>query len=68
MLTLRADDPLDHCILHAPGGAGYFCLEPVSHVADAINLSAQGWDGTGLRVLAPGAALHLRMRLLLAAA
>ncbi len=68
VLTLRADDPLDHFILHAPGGAGYFCLEPVSHVSDAINLSAQGWDGTGLRVLAPGAALHLRMRLLLAAA
>ncbi|QUP54283.1 aldose 1-epimerase [Ralstonia syzygii] len=68
VLTLRADDPLDHFILHAPGGADYFCLEPVSHVADAINLSAQGWEGTGLRALAPGEALHLRMRLLLAAA
>ncbi len=68
VLTLRADDPLDHFILHAPGGADYFCLEPVSHVADAINLAAQGWDGTGLRALAPGEALHLRMRLLLAAA
>ncbi|WP_205570582.1 MULTISPECIES: aldose 1-epimerase [Ralstonia solanacearum species complex] len=68
VLTLRADDPLDHFILHAPGGADYFCLEPVSHVSDAINLAAQGWDGTGLRVLAPGAELRLRMQLRLAPA
>jgi len=62
-LTLSADDPLDHFILHAPAGQPYFCLEPVSHVADAINLAEQGWDGTGLRVLAPGETLHLRMQL-----
>ncbi|KHK58767.1 aldose epimerase [Ralstonia sp. A12] len=62
-LTLSADDPLDHFILHAPGGQAYFCLEPVSHVADAVNLAEQGWEGTGLRVLAPGETLHLRMQL-----
>lgn len=62
-LTLRAEGALDHCILHAPGGQSYFCLEPVSHVADAINLAAQGWQGTGLRTLQPGETLSLRMRL-----
>jgi aldose 1-epimerase len=32
-----------------------FCLEPVSHCADAINLARHGVADTGLRVLAPGA-------------
>jgi len=67
-LTLSAEDPLDHFILHAPQGQPYFCLEPVSHVADAINLAQQGWEGTGLRVLAPGEALRLRMQLRIDAA
>jgi len=63
-LTLLADDPLDHFILHAPGGSRYFCLEPVSHVADAVNLSAQGWQGTGLHVLSPRAEYRFRVQLL----
>ncbi|CAJ0818706.1 aldose 1-epimerase [Ralstonia flaminis] len=62
-LTLRADDPLDHFILHAPSGQPYFCMEPVSHVADAVNLAEQGCKGTGLRVLMPGQTLRLRMQL-----
>ncbi|MEW6318382.1 MAG: aldose 1-epimerase, partial [Pseudomonadota bacterium] len=63
VLTLSADDPLDHFILHAPHAQPYFCLEPISHVADAINLAAQGWEGTGLRALAPGETLLMRMQL-----
>ena len=63
VLTLSADDPLDHFILHAPHAQPYFCLEPISHVADAINLAAQGWEGTGLRALAPGETLQMRMQL-----
>lgn len=62
-LTLSAADPLDHFILHAPQAQPYFCLEPVSHVADAVNLAVQGWEGTGLRVLRPGETLRLRMRM-----
>lgn len=62
-LTLSADDPLDHFILHAPPGQAYMCLEPVSHVADAVNLAGQGWTGTGLRVLPAGETLRLRMQL-----
>ena len=63
VLTLSADDPLDHFILHAPHAQPYFCLEPISHVADAINLAAQGWEGTGLRALAPGETLQMHMQL-----
>jgi aldose 1-epimerase len=66
-LALSADEPLDHFILHAPAGQPYVCLEPVSHVADAVNLARQGWGGTGLRALAPGETMQLRMRFHLAA-
>lgn len=61
-LTLRAAEPLTHLILHAPGGVDFVCLEPVSHVADAVNLCSRGWEGTGLATLAPGEAVTLRMR------
>ncbi|MDT6960986.1 aldose 1-epimerase [Cupriavidus sp. SZY C1] len=66
-LTIRAGEGLDHLVLHAPGGCAFFCLEPVSHVADAVNLAARGWEGTGLRTLAPGDTARWRMQWLLAA-
>lgn len=61
-LTLRAGEGLEHLVLHAPGGCDFFCLEPVSHVADAVNLAARGWEGTGLRRLEPGASATWRMQ------
>lgn len=61
-LTLRAGDGLDHLVLHAPGGCDFVCLEPVSHVADAVNLAARGWEGTGLLSLAPGETATWRMQ------
>jgi aldose 1-epimerase len=62
-LALRVGAGLDHLILHAPADCGYVCLEPVSHVADAVNLAARGHAGTGLRALAPGQAMRWRMLL-----
>nr|WP_315592204.1 aldose 1-epimerase [uncultured Cupriavidus sp.] len=67
MLTIRAGEGLDHLVLHAPGGCDFVCLEPVSHVADAVNLAARGWEGTGLRVLEPAASVTWRMQWHLAA-
>lgn len=61
-LTLRAGEGLDHLVLHAPGGCDFVCLEPVSHVADAVNLSVRGWEGTGLRRLAAGDSAMWRMQ------
>jgi aldose 1-epimerase len=45
-------------VLHVyrPPGAGFFCIEPVSHLPDAIN-------GGGMDVLAPGATQALEMTL-----
>ncbi len=61
-LDLRAEGPLEHLVLHANAGR-YLCVEPATHVCDAVNLSADGRAGTGLRVLAPGASLDVGLRL-----
>lgn len=44
--------------IYAPPERDFFCLEPVSHVTDAVN-RAEGPDVTGIVVLQPGAALEL---------
>lgn len=62
-IRLTASDALDHFVFHVPDGGAYLCLEPVSHVADAFNLAASGHEGTGLVVLAPGAAVEASVRM-----
>lgn len=62
-IRLSASDALDHFVFHVPDGGAYLCLEPVSHVADAFNLAPSGHEGTGLHVLAPGAAVEASVRM-----
>ena len=57
-LELRADDALGHVIVHCPAGAGYLCVEPVSHVSDGFNLAARGLAGTGVAVIEPGSEIQ----------
>ncbi len=59
-LTLGAKPPLGHLQLYTPPGHGYFGLEPVSHMPDAVHRPDQA--GTGLIVLAPGEELAGSMR------
>ena len=59
-IRLEADAPLRHLVLHRPAGRGYFCVEPVSHVANAAHLQATRAD-TGWQVLPPGAQREARM-------
>jgi aldose 1-epimerase len=61
-IELLASSALQHLVLHRPGPGAYFCVEPVSHVADAANLAAARAD-TGWRVLAPGEAMTCSLRL-----
>lgn len=49
-LTVIATEALRHLVVFTPPGQGYFCVEPVSHMNDAINHDA-------MRVLAPGETL-----------
>ncbi len=62
-ILIERSAPLDQLVVHVPVGGAYACIEPVSHVADAFNLAADGVEGTGLRTLAPGEEMTGRMRL-----
>lgn len=60
-LSLRLSSSLDRLVVYTPPARDYFCIEPVSHVNDAVHLS----DPTshGLVDLAPGQAIEASMRL-----
>jgi aldose 1-epimerase len=57
-LQLKADDTLKHVVVHCPAGAGYLCVEPVSHVSDGFNLAAQGLPETGIALIGPGSEIR----------
>jgi aldose 1-epimerase len=61
-LVIEADEPLRHLVVYVPPGADFFCVEPVSQVADGFNLMAAGVADTGVRVLAPGETLRSSVR------
>lgn len=64
-ITLTADGALEQLVAHAPDGGAYLCIEPVSHVADAFNLAAQGVAGAGLRIAQPGETIRGSMTIAL---
>ena len=53
-LRMEASAAFRHLVVFTPPGAGFFCVEPVSHMTDAVNREG----ATGLVVLAPGQALE----------
>ncbi len=52
-VEIESSDTLSHLIVYVPKGQDFFCVEPVSHAPDAVNLK-QDAAITGLRTLAPG--------------
>ena len=62
-LLITAAPPLDVLVVYTPTGRSYLCVEPVSHVTDAVNLAAAGRRDTGLRILEPGEALQTAVTL-----
>jgi len=62
-VRLTAEVPFTHLVAYTPRGGPFFCVEPVSHVANGFNFAARGIDGTGLHVLAPGATFTARISL-----
>ncbi len=56
-LRISADGPLRHLVVFSPPGQDFFCVEPVSHCVNAVNLSPLEWGETGLVHLAPSAVL-----------
>lgn len=50
-ISMRPCGDLAHTHVYVPRGASFFCIEPVSHLPDAVNAAAS--EGR-MRVLAPG--------------
>lgn len=63
-LRLAATQPLlSFLVVYTPPGHDFFCVEPSSHMTDAVNLAREGVAETGLRVLAPQARRVARISL-----
>jgi aldose 1-epimerase len=62
-VVVTAAAPLDFLMVYTPPGRDFFCLEPVSHAIDAVNLAAAGRTDVGFRVLEPGGTLRATVTL-----
>lgn len=60
-LSIEAEGPFGHLIVYAPPDEDYLCVEPASHMTDAINRPEE--PDAGLRRLEPGEALSGTLRL-----
>lgn len=59
--VLRLDSNLSYLVVFTPPGQGHFCVEPVSHVNDAINFTNP--MAHGLLCLPPGQTIAAQMTL-----
>lgn len=61
-LTMIADGPVGHLIVYAPPGESYLCLEPVTHMTDALNRPQEA--DAGIVALPAGERLSMTVRFL----
>ena len=59
--SLQLSSPLPYLVVYTPADRDYFCVEPVSHVSNAIHMADP--MAHGLVALAPGATLEASMTL-----
>jgi aldose 1-epimerase len=60
-LVIEAGRLFSHLVVYVPPNQSFFCVEPASHAADAVN--RPGIETSGLRVLEPGQRLAGSIRL-----
>jgi len=60
-LSLRLSSSLPYLVVFTPDAKPYYCVEPVSHVSNAIHMSDPA--AHGLRAVAPGASFDAWMKL-----
>ena len=60
-LVIEADSVFGHLVVYAPEGEDYLCVEPVTHMTDAVNHVDE--PDAGLRTLPPGGCLSGTVRL-----
>jgi len=65
-LSLRLSSSLRHLVVYTPQAKPYYCVEPVSHVSNAVHMAEP--TRHGLVDLAPGASVEGWMRLEVASA
>jgi aldose 1-epimerase len=65
-LSLRLSSSLPYLVVYTPATSPYYCVEPVSHVSNAIHMSDPG--AHGLRTLAAGSVFDAWMKLEIGAA
>lgn len=54
-LAIEPEQSLPHWVVYAPHNAGFICIEPISHLPDALNMLGSATDERGGLVdLAPG--------------
>jgi aldose 1-epimerase len=61
-LAIDSDPLFAHTVVYVPPERDFVCVEPVSHLANAVNLAPVGVADTGLRILAPGETFSGSMR------
>jgi aldose 1-epimerase len=66
LLSLRLTSSLPYLVLFTPGSKTFFCVEPVSHLSNAIQMADPA--AHGLRTVAPGDTVEAWMQLDIAAA
>lgn len=59
--SLQLSSSLDHLVVFTPQDRDYFCVEPVSHVSNAIHMADPA--AHGLRTVAPGETFEASMNL-----
>jgi len=61
-IRMTAPNALRHLTVYTPPNEDYFCVEPVSHAPDALNIALPA-DVTGLRTLAPNETFTAKIKL-----
>ncbi|HZF14875.1 MAG TPA: aldose 1-epimerase [Steroidobacteraceae bacterium] len=56
-LVIGSSDNMGFLVVYNEPEENFVCIEPVSHMTDAINFAAHGRADTGLKILAPGASV-----------
>jgi len=59
---ISSSDNCQFLVIYSPENEDYFCVEPVTHCTDAINLEAQGNENTGIKILKPNEKADMWMK------
>jgi galactose mutarotase-like enzyme len=59
-VQVQADPSCRYLVVYNPGDEGFVCVEPVTHMPDAANLSRTDTSVQPMPLVAPGATVQVR--------